>query len=202
MSRDVLIVDDQAFCIDRLTDMVLRRAPDARPRVAGSLDAAIAMLAGLAAPLVIVELSLPGLGREAGIRRLRSLTDGDILVLDARHDPAAARACSAAGADGYVTRDSTPELVDAAMAVVLAGGRYFPEPEGAPAPGRGQALTPRQLEVLDALVQGHTNLEIARQMGIALPTVKLHVRAILKALGARNRTEAAMMSRSIGSSRP
>lgn len=64
------------------------------------------------------------------------------------------------------------------------------------------ALSPRQGDVLDGLMRGQTNLEIGKRLGIALPTVKVHVRAVLRALGARNRTEAALLGRSLPSSRP
>lgn len=198
MGLDALIVDDQAFCIDRLSKMIRERSPRATVRVAGSLGMALAALAERPADLVVIEYSLPDLGREAGVARLRSQTRGAVLVMDARHDPVAARACMTVGAEGYVTRSSSPELVGAAMALVMAGGRYFPEMEEPPAGEEVRRLTVRQIEVLGALMQGCTNLEIAARLGIALPTVKLHVRAILGALGARNRTEAAMIWRSEG----
>lgn len=205
MSLEVLIVDDQAFCIGQLSEMVRERAPDASIEVAGQLDVAAARLAGLQPDLIVVELSLPGLGRDAGVAKLARLTTAPVLVLDARHDAEALRACAAAGASGYVTRSSSRDLVAAAIAVVLAGGRYFPTrgnqtPE-TPAPP-ALVLSGRQAEILDGLMRGQTNLEIGERLGIALPTVKVHVRAVLRALGARNRTEAALLGRSLLKSRP
>ncbi|HRD45817.1 MAG TPA: helix-turn-helix transcriptional regulator [Caulobacter sp.] len=61
------------------------------------------------------------------------------------------------------------------------------------------SLSTRQREVLDGLMQGLTNIEIGQRLGIALPTVKLHVRAVLRILGARNRTEAALLGRALPS---
>lgn len=52
-------------------------------------------------------------------------------------------------------------------------------------------LTPRQRDVLSLLIKGKSNKEIARDLGIAEATTKIHVVALLRAMGARNRTEAA-----------
>jgi DNA-binding NarL/FixJ family response regulator len=59
-------------------------------------------------------------------------------------------------------------------------------------------LTPRELEVLGALCAGKTNKEIARDLGLREPTIKLHVKTLYRRLGATNRTQAAMIARSAG----
>lgn len=199
MSLEVLVVDDQAFCVDQLAAAVRQRTPDAGIQVADRLEAAVALADKIRPDLIVVELSLPGLDREAGVGVLSRVSQAPVLVLDARHDAAAVRACVAAGASGYVTRSSNRDLVAAAIAVVLAGGRYFStsgEPPVEPAAPPVPVLSGRQAEVLDGLMRGQTNQEIGERLGIALPTVKVHVRAVLRALGVRNRTEAALLGRS------
>ena len=70
---------------------------------------------------------------------------------------------------------------------------------GAPAPRPDTAaLTPRQLDVLKCLMQGQPNKLIARELGLTEGTVKIHIAAILRALQARNRTEAVVMARNLG----
>ena len=66
--------------------------------------------------------------------------------------------------------------------------------DGGPAPATAElaSLTPRQRQVLDLLVRGHSNREIAKQLGVAQGTVRIHVAAILRALNVRNRTQAAL----------
>jgi len=54
----------------------------------------------------------------------------------------------------------------------------------------GTVLTPREMEVLGAIGEGLTNKAIARRLGISLHTVKFHVEAVFRKLGARTRTEA------------
>ena len=100
----------------------------------------------------------------------------------------------------YVPINAPRPVIQAAMQIVLAGGRYFP-PElllrSAPSV-RGTRddsffnLTPRQTEVLELMSAGSSNKAIARALGMSPGTVKVHVTAILKALNARNRTEAAI----------
>jgi DNA-binding NarL/FixJ family response regulator len=94
------------------------------------------------------------------------------------------------GARGYITWTAGVERVREALHEVLDGGVSFPETgsyERAVA-----ILTPRQLEVLKELERGASNKEIGKLLGLSPGTVKIHVNSILKALGVRNRTEAAL----------
>jgi len=59
-------------------------------------------------------------------------------------------------------------------------------------------LTPRQMDVLFALVKGKSNKEIARDLNLAEPTIKLHVTALLKGLQVNNRTQAAVKAAQLG----
>jgi LuxR family maltose regulon positive regulatory protein len=65
-------------------------------------------------------------------------------------------------------------------------------------PGLVQPLSDRELEVLELLAAGKTNLEIAEELVVALDTVKKHVTHILEKLGASNRTQAATRARGLG----
>jgi DNA-binding CsgD family transcriptional regulator len=84
--------------------------------------------------------------------------------------------------------DAGHEVVDAAepadivMSDANAGFAAASEPDA--------LLTPRELEVLGAIGEGHTNKAIARKLGISLHTVKFHVESLFRKLGARTRTEA------------
>ncbi|MDO8321853.1 MAG: response regulator transcription factor [Phenylobacterium sp.] len=118
-----------------------------------------------------------------------------VLVVPHR-DLALARLAHAQGYKGLLPKSSERPLMAAALRLVLAGGEYFPcfeelvagaTPDLEPGSAR---LSNRQREVLAVMGQGLTNKEIAKQLGISIATVKLHVQAILAATGARNRTEA------------
>jgi DNA-binding NarL/FixJ family response regulator len=117
-----------------------------------------------------------------------------------------------AGAHGYVAMDMEPAFLFSALQFVASGGSFFPPdallgprdaPVGAERPGgerepgavdhpRDPALTSRQSEVLRFLGQGQSNKQIARALSMCEATVKVHVRQIMRKLGATNRTQAAL----------
>ncbi|MGR9108375.1 MAG: response regulator transcription factor [Gammaproteobacteria bacterium] len=100
----------------------------------------------------------------------------------------------------------------AALRIVLQGDVYVPprllgklaesDPPKAPAPAPDaplpSALTARQIEVLELMARGLPNKSIAKTLDLAEGTVELHVAAILRAMGARNRTEAVMEAARLG----
>ena len=89
-----------------------------------------------------------------------------------------------------------------ALGVVL-GVRVFAPPRPAPFNGNPQAvaalgISPRELEVLQALAAGLANKQIARQLGVSPNTVKTHVARLFDKLGAQRRTEAIRRARELG----
>lgn len=110
------------------------------------------------------------------------------------------------GVAGYVRKSAGAQELIEALQTVLAGGKAFSPPS---APARSglppldlallyPSLTPRQIDVLQQLMRGHSDKQIARLLGIGDTTVKSHVRAILQALKVRSRGEAAHRARSDG----
>jgi LuxR family maltose regulon positive regulatory protein len=73
-----------------------------------------------------------------------------------------------------------------------------PQPATVPPPGLAEPLTKRELEVLRLIAAGRSNQRIARDLVVALDTVKKHVTHVLGKLGAANRTEAAARARQLG----
>jgi DNA-binding NarL/FixJ family response regulator len=70
-----------------------------------------------------------------------------------------------------------------------------PEPQNHPL---AQNLTERELQVLRGLTEGKSNKEIARDLDLSEPTIKLHVKTLYRKIGASNRTQAALMAREAG----
>jgi DNA-binding NarL/FixJ family response regulator len=162
--------------------------------------------------LVIADLLLPGEDGFEGLKELRkNLPDAPVVVvsmLEDRNDVIRALDC---GASGFIPKSSSSEVMLSALRLVFAGGVYLPptlladtvseasRETGGSEYGRARAtgirsglLTPRQLDVLAELGTGKSNREIARELGLAEGTVKVHVTAILKALGVKNRTQAVL----------
>ena len=102
-----------------------------------------------------------------------------------------------AGADGYVLKEEAPEQLLDAMKTVTAGGTYFPTLPEEEIVERID-LTPREREVLQLIVEGRTNKEIAQVMTRSLYTVRNHRARLMKKLGARTRVELVQMAEDLG----
>jgi DNA-binding NarL/FixJ family response regulator len=123
--------------------------------------------------------------------------------------------CLAAGLHGFVSKMQPDDEIVTAVKSVLRGGIYVPpwlahvgmlEPSRRFGPGLQSylkvqdplaKLTPRQRDVLPLLARGMSNKEIARALKIAEATTKIHAAALCRVLGARNRTEAAVVARNL-----
>ena len=148
----------------------------------------------LQADVVLLDLLLPGGmdGLEAA-RRIRDQYDlPHILILTAYTDPARALAALRIGVEGYVRKDSPPEILLAAVRTVANGQVYLDDQtvknisEEIPE----TRLSLREQEVLEHLASGNTNREIASSLMISEETVKSHVSNILSKLGLENRSQA------------
>jgi DNA-binding NarL/FixJ family response regulator len=136
-----------------------------------------------------------------GMGRIRELYPGvPLLVLGSQLDLALAWATLKNGADGFVHAQMDPQQVLSAVEVVqkgeLAAPRqllgYFLSKNENPKIGN---LSARQREILEMVVEGLSNAEIAGRLYLSESTIKQHLRAVYKVLGVRNRTEAAKTMR-------
>ena len=121
--------------------------------------------------------------------------------------------CLSAGFHGFVPKLLSDEELLSAIEDLLSGRIYVPRwlaDDDVSKPSIPQVmnfdlealrLSRRQHEILPMLAQGMSNKEIARELGIAEGTSKIHTAALLRALGARNRTEAAFMAAKLVGSR-
>ncbi|WP_310542879.1 response regulator transcription factor [Phenylobacterium sp.] len=190
----VVIVSSHPLCRDAL-------AAVARDDLGAAQVVAVADLAQVGSEVEpdLLLLDLPA-EAEAGrwIARGAQVPAAYHVLVVAQRDLRLARLAYAEGYRALLPKTSERPLMAAALRLVVAGGEYFPcfeelvagtMPQLELEPGSAR-LSNRQREVLAELGQGLTNKEIAKQLGISIATVKLHVQAILAATGARNRTEA------------
>jgi two-component system nitrate/nitrite response regulator NarL len=172
--------------------------PDAAEGFAVLQDAVDAA-ARRAPDIVVVEVA----AEDAEFRDLRAAAEAikpAPMVLFAVLSPADVQRAYEAGVKGCIPKTAPPELISAALRLIVAGGLYFSDFSSISArertdPPLRSRLSGRQLEVLRLIEIGQTNKEIAKALGISVATVKLHVQAILNITGARNRTEAALRAR-------
>lgn len=151
--------------------------------------------------LALIDVNMPGMGGEEGVRRLRAAhPDLPVLACSASEDPAVVRGLLALGVSGFIPKSDPTPVIQQAVRLVLAGGTYVPPrllgaaPAAREAPAPLASLTPRQQDVLRLLAEGKPNKRIARDLDISEATVKVHVLAVFRALGARNRTEAVVIA--------
>ena len=208
MPESILVADDHPLFRQALALAVARVRPDARIIEAGTLASAARAVSeadGLA--LIMLDLKMPGAVGYSGIALLHAeRPDVPILVVSSAEGAAAAEEARAFGAIGFLHKDSDLAAIEAAIGRALAGTvspvrRLEPAGEGATIDeirGHVAGLTPTQLKVLIAVLGGQLNKQIAHGLGISEATVKAHMTAIMRKLDVRNRTQAALVARSLG----
>lgn len=202
----IIIADDHPLYRDALQRMIAA-IPDAEcVGAASGLTEALALLAQ-AGPiqLLILDLRMPGMTGPDIVRDLLRRFPGlRIAIVSGNLDAAEIQSLLAQGAAGFLPKTLEPAAMSAALRLILAGAIYVP-PDALAMPKQDAGshpatdldagdLTPREREVLAEIARGISNKQIARDLGIAEVTVKLHSRRILEKLGVRNRAAAAALA--------
>lgn len=204
-----LICDDHAMMREALAGAVAIGWPQAR--ISQAADFPSAWSAAAARPdLILSDLVMPGAGPVEGVRRLREAAPGvPILVITGNEEDEVLLALLGLGIAGFAPKTSKSAIIEAAIRLVLAGGRYLPprlaELATGPSAGAttstpppGVRLTERQTDVLKLIATGESNKQIARELDLSPATIKAHAAAAMAALGAVNRTEAVVKAREMG----
>lgn len=183
----VVVADDHTMFRDGLVTLLRLAGDFAVVGVAGNGREAVTLCAGVKPDLLLVDLAMPELDGLEVIRevRARGYCSGCVLLTMHKHASVAADA-RRAGASGYVLKEEAfDELADVLRAV--AAGEAFVEPAnliaGGPVP---VALSPRERSVLQLLVAGRINKEIAEELGLSVKTVETFRARLMKKVGARN----------------
>ncbi|HEY9163494.1 MAG TPA: response regulator transcription factor [Magnetovibrio sp.] len=153
--------------------------------------------------LVLMDLDLPdGSGLEALAAIHAKQAALPVVILSAMEDQTMISRAMELGARVFIPKTASGEMMVNSLRLVLSGGVCLPPGYGETSRGDGStqlpSLTQRQLEVLRLMAQGNSNKEIARDLGISENTVRVHISAIISALDATNRTEAAYSATRLG----
>lgn len=209
--RDVLVTDRQALFRHGLIGLLRDAWPDWSFDQAGSFEDATQLMASDLPNLVLLDLDLPGLFGVEGVQQFcDAYPDCTVMVMADTDDRATVLQCLGAGAQGFVVKSASPMQFLRALDTVLAGGVFAPaslsgKPLAAPtrllpqpAPDLDPIvaqLTDRQRDVFRLLAEGCATKTIARRLDLAVGTVKVHLAAIYRALGAHSRLEALAKAR-------
>jgi DNA-binding NarL/FixJ family response regulator len=162
----------------------------------GALD-----LIGRRAPdIAVVDVRMPDMDGIALTRRIAAVAPATRVLLLSSFSPGdVVRAAYAAGAWGYLLKDSPFEAILDALRRIRSGLRAFP-PDIANRLGEAliHPLTMRERAVLDALQSGRSNKEIGRDLGISEGTARTHVQNLLGKLGVSSRAKAVALAQERG----
>ncbi len=205
----VLVVDDDPLVRSALA-LMLGGSPDIE--VVGEATDGIEALerAEATAPdLVLMDIRMPRRGGLEATRDLHALPDPPhVIVLTTFDADEHVLGALAAGADGFLLKDTPPEQIVEAVRRVADGEPMLsasvtrtvieqlrgagPDDRGAKARSRLLVLTDRERDVALAVGRGLSNAEIARELYLSVPTVKAHVSRVLDKLGTTNRVQVAI----------
>lgn len=156
--------------------------------------------------LQVVEHEADAVLWDLGLREVGELPDFGLPVLALAPDDERARLAMGLGVEGVLLRELDGSRISIALEAVAAGLRVvdpafnalLPRPQE-PLP---DALTPRELQTVQAMALGLSNRGVGRRLGVSEHTAKFHVNGVLEKLGARNRTEAVVRAIRLGLLQP
>ncbi len=191
----VLICDDHRIVREGLRQFVEDVPGVDRVLTAASGEEALARFAAEHPDLVLMDVSMPGLGGLEATRRLVAGHPGaNVVMLTAQEDRDHVAAAVTAGARGYLVKDVSREELCAAVAGALAG-RDLVEPSLRRAlverrEDKAAQLTEREIQVLTGMSQGKSNAQIGRELFLSEDTVKTHARRLFRKMGVTDRAQA------------
>lgn len=200
----ILIADDHDLVRDALVAFV-EATGDIETETAPDLETACSIV-GTKGPfdLVLLDLNMPGMNGLDGLdRALRMEGAPRVALISGQATREVAERALDRGAAGFVPKTLPAKSLVNAIRFMAMGEQYAPvdfmtaEPEE-PSHPLAETLTSREMQVLKGLTEGKSNKEIARDLDLSEPTIKLHVKTLYRKVGVANRTQAALIAREAG----
>jgi DNA-binding NarL/FixJ family response regulator len=189
----VLVVDDHPIMRVGIA-AIIQATPDMTTVAqAGSGEEAIELFEKFLPDVTLMDLRLPGMSGVVAIRTVIARhQNAKFVVLTTYEGDEDIHQALEAGARSYIIKGMPHDALVSAVRRVHAGGRFLPSPVSRALSSRipNSDLSAREREVLDLIVAGKSNKEIATDLGISESTVKCHVSVILMRLNVTDRTQA------------
>lgn len=202
----ILIADDHPLFREALHGAINRVLPENEIREAEDANGLYAMVDAVPdADLLLLDLNMPGVQGMSALVHLRAQHPQlPIVMVSAREEPALMRRALDHGAMGFIPKSADSTVIGQALLQVLDGERWAPEAALQQARAadddereiarRVSELTPQQFRVLQMVSTGLLNKQIAWELTVSEATIKAHMTAILRKLGANNRTQAVLIA--------
>ncbi len=215
MTIKVLIADDHVFYREGVHAFLSNSPEIDVVGEAGNGEEAIARAAELHPDVILMDLKMPGMNGIEATRRIHETNpETGVLVLTMFDDDDSVFAAMRAGARGYLLKDADKDEVVRAIVAVERGEAIFSPAiarrmiqyfSASPAssnrkgqPDKFAELTERELEILNLIAQGHSNLVIANRLSLSIKTVQNYVSSILTKLQVADRSQAIVRAREAG----
>jgi two-component system, NarL family, nitrate/nitrite response regulator NarL len=195
----VLIADDHPLYREAAALQIRRLYHEAHVQEVASLaELRAATDQAPAFDLILVDYYMPGMSADELAGLVRDFPSTPLAVISGMVGNADILAAARAGVRGYIPKTSSSEYFARALQLLLAGGTSIPtEVLMDPAPSHETPawlakMSTREQEVLRGVVQGQSNKEIGRVLGLAEVTIKLHLRNVFRKMAVKSRSEAAV----------
>jgi len=208
----ILIADDHALFRDGLSLHLERLEPQAVIFQAGSFSQVMKIINDeKKLDLIIIDLDMPDMNWETALQEIMNKRgNARVAIISATEDTRSIRKAMEKGISGYIPKRADTKVLTGALKLIMDGGTYLPPSildngningvnmSSVSRSRNGKTLTNRQSQVLELVAQGMSNKQIAYEIGVSEATVKLHINALLRAVGATNRTQAVITAQKMG----
>ncbi|MGP6085891.1 response regulator [Antarctobacter jejuensis] len=200
----ILIADDHDLLRDTLVAFLGATDGFEIGTAASYTEACERIRADDAYDLVLLDYKMPGMNGLDSLREALDMNGGQrVALISGEATREIAEQALDMGAAGFVPKTLPAKSLVNAVRFMAMGEKYAPidfmtaaeEEQNHPLAKR---LTPREMDVLKGLSEGKSNKEIARDLGLTEPTIKLHMKTLYRKLDVNNRTQAALAAREAG----
>jgi two-component system, NarL family, nitrate/nitrite response regulator NarL len=199
----IVLCDNNRILCEALASMLQARGHQVLAIATTARDS-IAAVAANRPDACLLELRFPdGSGLDVARAIRRSVPETKIVVFSRITDPAEVSEAKKIGVAGLLHKDQKPKTITVALGVISAGRTAF-DPGASRQPSRRtmpspteemlRKLTPRERQVLQRIVAGQSTGQMAREMNVAMSTVRSHIGSVLNKLDAHSQVQAAAIA--------